>query len=96
MDTEGLQAVLNHRGFVGEVIDVTPSLWRTPEGTRLFRGDEVQAWLAEHPEVSSFAILDDESDLAPLMHRLVKTSMERGLQAHHVDQVCALLLGGTT
>lgn len=37
------------------------------------RGDEVQAWLDAHSEVTSFVILDDEQeDFPKLMDRLVK------------------------
>ena len=88
---EDLQAILKLRGFVGEIIDVTPSLWRSLEGKRLYRGDEIQAWLDAHPEVSRFAITDDESDMCHLKHRLVKTSMDKGIQDHHVERLCALL-----
>jgi hypothetical protein len=36
--------------------------WETPASRERFRGDEVNAWLAKHPEVTTIAILDDDAD----------------------------------
>lgn len=44
-----LQRLLESVGFVGRVVDVTPTLWRSDDGARLERGDEVRAWLSAHP-----------------------------------------------
>lgn len=42
------------------------------------RGKEVQEWLDRHPEVSCYAILDDDSDFLP--HQwLFKTTWEKGI-----------------
>ena len=39
------------------------------------RGDEIQDWLNRHPEVTDYAIVDDDRDMLPeQMHRLVHTS----------------------
>lgn len=43
------------------------------------RGDEIQAWLDEHPEVTRFVILDDDGDMAHLMPHLVLTHGCEGL-----------------
>lgn len=44
------------------------------------RGDEIQAWLDRHPEVTKYAILDDDSDmLESQMSNFFKTSWEAGL-----------------
>lgn len=40
----------------------TPIVARGREWTHSLRGDEINAWLAEHPEVEKYAILDDDSD----------------------------------
>lgn len=53
LDEEDKREVISK---VCQIIDVTPSL------TDHFRGDEVNAWLKEHPEVTKYAILDDSSD----------------------------------
>lgn len=34
----------------------------TPSSERGFRGDEVDVWLANHPEVTKYIILDDDGD----------------------------------
>lgn len=56
-----------------------------------YRGKEVQAWLREHPEVTRFAIVDDDSDMEPYMDRLVKTSWDSGLLDCHVEELVKLL-----
>lgn len=53
-------------------IDVTKDLVSQP------RGAEVQEWLDGHPEVTQYAILDDDSDFLPGQH-LFKTSFNTGL-----------------
>lgn len=58
------------------------------------RGDEIQRWLDAHNLVESFVILDDESDMAHLRHRLVQTSWEHGLLDADVDR-CIAMLGGS-
>lgn len=35
---------------------------KTPQSENGFRGEEVQAWLMEHPEVTRYAIVDDAGD----------------------------------
>lgn len=56
-----------------------------------YRGKEIQAWLREHPEVTRFAIVDDDSDMEPYMDRLVKTSWDSGLLDCHVEELVKLL-----
>ncbi len=80
-----LRGMLERRGFRGAVVGVTPSLHRSPEGVRLERGDEIRAWLDEHPEVVAFAILDDDDDMAQLRPFLVRTSMASGLRPEHLE-----------
>lgn len=81
-------------GFRGDVIDYTPSL-RYNEGIfAVPRGDEIAAWLAEHSEVTDFVIIDDDSDMARLGHKLVKTSMKTGLTRDHLER-CLQQLGST-
>lgn len=47
--------------------------------TAKVRGDEIQAWLDKHPEVTRFVILDDDGDMAHLMPHLVLTHGCEGL-----------------
>lgn len=47
------------------------------------RGDEIDAWLQAHPDVTSYVILDDNDDMGKHEHRLVQTTWNRGLEDHH-------------
>lgn len=49
------KAVQSVSQSVVELFDITPTLGK-------YRGDEVQAWLDKHPEVTKYAILDDDMD----------------------------------
>lgn len=60
------------RKNVGEFIDVTKSLRSG------FRGDEIREWLERHPEVTEYAILDDDSDFYADQY-LYKTRFATGL-----------------
>lgn len=55
------------------------------------RGHQIQCWLDKHPEVTNIVILDDESDMGSLMHKLVKTSSFIGLTSKEVDQAVEVL-----
>lgn len=78
-------------GFTGEVIGRTPELWRTEGGQHLCRGDEILLWLRARPEVTSFVILDDESDMSRVLGRLVKTDFTQGLTAEDATKAIAML-----
>ena len=74
------------------VIGATPVLWRDNDGTRKFRGDEIQLWLDNYNEpVSAIAILDDDNDMVHLLPRLVNTDFDLGLQPEHVKKTIKLL-----
>lgn len=70
----GFQKMLDmweFRNLPGEVIGVTPDLYRFLdfEGERtMVRGDEIQAVLNIHPEITHYVILDDDTDM--LKHQL--------------------------
>lgn len=49
-----------------EIYDFTPD-------TGLERGIDIQEWLNHHLDVTNIAIIDDDSDMKPLMKYLVKT-----------------------
>lgn len=58
---------------------VYPTLYgMTPSVEGGSRGQEIKLWLADHPEVTHYAILDDESDFDD-DQPLFKTSWETGL-----------------
>lgn len=58
------------------------------------RGAEIAEWLSRHPEVTSYAIVDDDSDmLKEQICRFVQTSFETGLQDEHVERLAKILEG---
>lgn len=92
-----LRRILGAHGVTGEILDTTPHLvdgshdcppWRK---WALPRGHEIQAWLDTRTDVEAFAIVDDNSDMAHLADRLVRTDWEHGLLDEHVERLCALL-----
>jgi len=84
---EDLQSHFNQYGFVGTLLDRTPYI-----NESRCRGREIDMWLKAHPEVASFAILDDEGDMDPHLDKWVKTSMHKeGLERGHIERVCTLL-----
>ncbi len=86
-DIGKLNTILRRHGFASRVLDITPD---DPRGCR---GDEIQTWLNLHPDVKSFAILDDDADMGHLSHRLVRTTFATGLTDAHVE-AAVWLLGG--
>lgn len=81
---ERLQEILKNHGFTGEVIGKTPRLGGP-------RGREIAQWLNENGPIESFAILDDDSDMVHLMHKLIKTTFDKGLQDIHADAAIIML-----
>lgn len=78
------------RGFTGELIGATTTSYGlVPDGVTE-RGHQIAHWLAANP-VTSYVILDDQSDMAHLADRLVLTTWERGLTDDDVDRALALL-----
>lgn len=70
------------------IVDVTPNIRLTP------RGNEIQAWLDKHPEVTNFVIIDDDSDMLHLSDNLVLTNGMHGFQ--YADMLLATkILKGT-
>lgn len=62
----------------------------TPMANSGVRGHEVQAWLADHPGVERYAILDDDSDFDADMP-LFKTSFATGLTEQIAAEVTTYL-----
>lgn len=91
-----LDAILAQRGYAGGVLDVTPRLPRPAEGEHHVRANEITAWLADHPDVESFVILDDEEDLATLSRCHVRTDPATGLTETDVERAIAILVRDRT
>ena len=93
-----LRYLLHTAGFSGCVVGKTPDCAHKPEGGLwhgAMRGNEVQSWLDLAPlydvEVASFVIIDDDSDMAHLADRHIKTPFETGLTDEHVDLAIKML-----
>jgi hypothetical protein len=80
-----LQAMLETRGFVGRVIDKTPTGLAGAD-----RGAEIAAWLAQS-SVSRYVIIDDHVDMGALRERLVLTDPRRGLQPADASRAIEML-----
>lgn len=74
------------------VIGVTPnhSIREDENGRNVTRGSEVKAWLDVHPEVTKYAILDDDSDFYD-DQPLFKTTFQSGLTEEIRDKVIEYL-----
>jgi hypothetical protein len=58
------------------------------------RGQQIQRWLAAHPEVTSYAIIDDDSDmLESQAPHFVQTDHEEGMLYAHARQIQKILDG---
>ena len=82
------------RKCVYDFIDVTPRLFSHPalDQQPVVRGDEIRAWLDQHPKVEHYAILDDNSDMLPdQKSHLFKTEWEVGITPEISDKVIAYL-----
>jgi hypothetical protein len=55
------------------------------------RHEEITAWLATHPEVTQYAIVDDDSDADDGTGRYVKTDSYEGLLDSHATALMRLL-----
>jgi len=56
------------------------------------RGEQIKRWLHWHPEISSYAIVDDDSDMLPeQMERFVKTPFTTGIDREHVEGLVEIL-----
>jgi hypothetical protein len=95
-DSAGVQIVLSsawrlHYPYekVGEALGL-PIIDRTPSFLGP-RGLEINAWLADHPDVELFAIVDDGADMLPdQMPRFVRTNGHEGLTWGDFTKLCAL------
>lgn len=96
------EGVENVSKRVIRLLDKTPSLrWekkepfmaRGREWDHPIRGDEVNAWLAEHPEVTRHAILDDDGDFhddQPLFQTTFKEGLTDEIAAQVIEHLNAI------
>lgn len=63
------------------IAGMTPSLSRG-------RGEEIKQWLNEHPAVTKFAIIDDDSfDMGDMLPHLQKTENKHGIMPEHTAAI---------
>lgn len=76
----GAGAVLRSHGLMNTHQDEA-----TGQDPKMFRSNEIQAWLDAHPEVEHYLIIDDEEGDIVGEHKkhLVKTSMMNGILMEH-------------
>jgi hypothetical protein len=67
----------------------------TPVSVSGYRGKEIESYLKDHPEVTSFVIIDDDSDMEPYMDRLVKIDSRNGLSFTDAERVIEMLGGSS-
>lgn len=88
--------------YFGDRIHNNPLIIRHQDGSTVRlsgpyyngRGSEIAEWLSRHPEVSRYAIVDDDSDMLPeQMPFFVQTSFQTGLQDEHADRLIGILNG---
>jgi hypothetical protein len=84
---ERINSILNDNGFVGEIIGETPRVDWEPYS----RGNEIQMWLDSNPDIESFVIIDDYSDMGELIKFLVQTKTDDGLLKKHIPLIIKLL-----
>jgi hypothetical protein len=59
------------------------------------RIDEIKKWLADHPGVDRYVVLDDEPDMADLSPWQIRTTWNDGLLEEHVDRAIDMLMAGS-
>lgn len=80
-----MQEMWKHRGLAGDVIDITPDCAQLVNyGTFEYydaveRGHEIQEWLDKHPQVKTYVIIDDDSDMLEVQkNNFVQTANNQG------------------
>jgi hypothetical protein len=67
----------------------TPQLYDRGDNRR---GREIALWLSRHPEVTRFAIVDDEDDFLPEQRpHFGRTNFKTGLQREHIARLATIL-----
>ena len=78
-----------------ECVGQTPMLEKPSPGGHVVvaaaRHEEITAWLDAHPDVTRYAILDDDPNADNGSGRFVRTNSDEGLQDSHVATLMRLL-----
>jgi hypothetical protein len=86
-----LQMLLEARGLTHKIFGMTPVLPKPAPGKEVERGVEIDAWLKMHPEVTSYAILDD-GWVVPHREKHVWVHPLEALTDENVEKAVALLV----
>lgn len=94
----GCQIVVSSSWRIGRTVDELrnvlpglPVIAKTPVTTTgKVRGDEIAAFLQQHPEVTAHAIVDDNSDFHD-DQPLIRTEWKLGLRPRHCERIVELL-----
>lgn len=96
---EQMREYLAAKGVTAEVIDFTPSGHISDlsgdasiETKMTCRGHEISAWIDAHPELDSYVVVDDNSDMDGVRERFVQTTWEHGLLDEHMLPLVRTLL----
>jgi hypothetical protein len=75
-----IRRVFRNGGITGEVIDLTTTIYPEPGNREDQRGLEIQQWLENHPQTTSYVIIDDLVDSIDEHHpgRFVETNSRDG------------------
>lgn len=84
-----LQKILQDAGLKYPLKDYTPPARHLTS----IRGMEIKEWLQDHPNTTSFVILDDNSDMGQFINKLIQTSFNHGLQQNHIAKAIKILNG---
>lgn len=83
-ELEELKQVLRDAGLIARIVGTTPRLGR--------RDHEIIAWLESNPDVTHFAVIDDDTfDLTGVFTSLVSTKFETGMMPEHADMLIEIL-----
>lgn len=56
------------------------------------RGREISLWLQDHPEITEWIAIDDDTDMDPLpISRVIPTSWSVGMNETHADAIISIL-----
>jgi hypothetical protein len=81
---------------ISAALDI-PMIGATPKSDDGFRGREIAAWLAAHPEVTQYAIVDDDGDMLPEQKPyFVQTPHSDGLRWDDYEHLKCLLAAKTS
>jgi len=82
-----LVKILRDKGLKGNIIGQTPYF---PIAEKE-RGDEIKAWLVEHPEVTGYVVIDDRDDMSAVRDHFVQTNQETGITKREALQAFNIL-----